>query len=294
MKFNLKCIACNISQAEQIVDTINMPSQHKEEMMRKILQFLSKVDFHKSSPEVMGGTWDIIVRYISDDNPYRDAKNYYNSEILKLSDEIEQFIENSDSKFETVLKIAIAGNLIDFAVGHKFDLNMLKEKIINIDNIKLTIDHSRELYNSLKAAKTLLYLGDNCGEICLDKLFIKQIKKEFPSIKVYFGVKGKPILNDVTREDTEAVKIQEVAEVIDNGDSCPGTVIERVSDSFEELLFGADIILAKGQGNFESLSDSGLKNLFFLFMAKCKPVSEYINVEPMSIICANNALLKFS
>jgi uncharacterized protein with ATP-grasp and redox domains len=196
MKLDLNCIICNVDQAIKIMDLFNVERSKREEMMREVLKYLSNADYSKCNPEVIGGTWDIILKYIESDNPYSDLKKYYNIEVLKMTDEIENLIENSDNKFNTVLKIAISGNLIDFAAKHKFDLEMLKKKIMNIYELKLTIDDSKILYDSLKTAKTVMYLGDNCGEICLDKLFIKYIKKEFPNIKVYFGVRGKRIVND--------------------------------------------------------------------------------------------------
>ena len=122
-----------------------------------------------------------------------------------------------------------------------------KRKIENINEISLAIDHSKELYDKLKTAKTLMYLGDNCGEICLDKLFIKYIKAEFPDIKIYFAVRGKAIVNDVTLDDAKMVGMEEVAEIIENGDYSSGTVIERVSDEFKEKFYGVDVIIAKAR-----------------------------------------------
>jgi len=159
---------------------------------------------------------------------------------------------------------------------------------MNINAISLVVDHSESLYQRLKTARSLMYLGDNCGEICLDKLFIKYIKKEFPNIKIYFGVRGQAIVNDVTLEDAQMVAMEEVAEVIENGDSSLGTVIERVSDEFREKFYNADVVIAKGQGNYESLSEIDRNNVFHLFMAKCNPVSNSLGVKTLSIVCVEN------
>jgi uncharacterized protein with ATP-grasp and redox domains len=125
MKLDLNCIICNVDQAIKIMDLFNVERSKREEMMREVLKYLSNADYSKCNPEVIGGTWDIILKYIESDNPYSDLKKYYNIEVLKMTDEIENLIENSDNKFNTVLKIAISGNLIDFAAKHKFDLEML-------------------------------------------------------------------------------------------------------------------------------------------------------------------------
>jgi damage-control phosphatase, subfamily I len=288
MRLNFNCITCNINQAIRIMDLFEVGINKKEKMMREVLKYLSDVDYSKCNPEVMGGTWDIIIKYIGTDNPYGDIKKYYNMEVLKMTEGIENLIEHSDDKFDTALKIAIAGNLIDFAARHKFDLEMLKKKIMNIKEINLAIDHSKNLYECLKTARKVMYLGDNCGEICLDKLFIKYIKNEFPNINVYFGVRGKNIVNDVNFDDAQMVGMKEVAHIIENGDGSLGTVIERVSEKFKEKFYDADVVIAKGQGNYESLSEIDKSNIFHLFMTKCEPVSNSLEVKTMSIVCVEN------
>lgn len=288
MRLDLNCIVCNINQVIKVMDLVEVEKSKKEEIMREVLKYLSNADYSKCNPEVIGKTWDIILKYIENDNPYSDLKKYYNIEILKMAEEIENLIESSDNKFNTALKIAISGNLIDFAAKHEFDLEMLKKKIMNIHELNLTIDDSKILYDRLKTAKTVMYLGDNCGEICLDKLFIKYIKDEFPDIKIYFGVRGKIIVNDANYDDALMVGMQEVADIIENGDGSLGTVIERVSDEFKERFYDADVVIAKGQGNYESLSEIDRKNIFHLFMAKCNPVSSSLGVKTMSIVCVEN------
>lgn len=188
MKLDFNCITCNINQAIKIMELSEVERSRKEEMMRAVLNYLSNVDYNKCNPEVIAGTWDIILKHIENDNPYADIKKYYNKEVLKMVEEIESAIETSEDNFNTVLKIAISGNLIDFTAKHKFDVKMLKEQIMNIEKINLAIDDSKALYERLKVAKSLMYLGDNCGEICLDKLFIKYIKKEFPRCKSHVNI----------------------------------------------------------------------------------------------------------
>lgn len=288
MRLDLNCITCNINQAIKVMDLFIIERNKKEKMMKEVLEYLSNVDYSKCNPEVVGGTWNIIIKHIENDNPYSDIKKYYNIEVLKMTDEIDNLIINSTNKFNTALKIAIAGNLIDFAAKHKFDLEMLKKKIMNIQELNLTIDHSEILYERLKTAKNIMYLGDNCGEICLDKLFIKYLKNEFPNIKVYFGVRGKAIVNDVNFDDAQMVGMHEVADIIQNGDGSLGTVMEKVSDKFRESFYAADVVIAKGQGNYESLSEIDRDNIFHLFMAKCEPVSSSLGVKIMSIVCVEN------
>lgn len=254
--------------------------------MRDVLGYLQATNYKRCNPEVVKGTWDIITEHINNTNPYREIKSYYNRELMNIADNIRILINESDDKFNAALKIAITANLIDFAASHTFDEKMLLEKINTINEQNMPIDDSKKLYEKLKTAKTLLYLGDNCGEIVIDKIFIEYINVAFPNIKVYFGVRGKPIVNDVTIEDANMVQMQEAAEVISNGDGSLGTVIEKTSTVFRDVFYRADVIIAKGQGNYESLSEIDRSAVFFLFMAKCDAVASSLNVANLSIVCA--------
>lgn len=286
MNLNLDCLLCNLKQVLTVTDLVKLDYSRKEVIMRDVLGYLQNTNYQRSNPEVIKGTWDIITKHINNTNPYREIKTYYNSELIKIEDNIRNLIDESDNKFNAALKIAITANLIDFAASHTFDENMLLEKINSINKQNIAIDDSHRLYDKLKTAKTLLYLGDNCGEIVIDKIFIGKIIEMFPKIKVYFGVRGEPIVNDVTLEDANMVQMGEVAEVISNGDGSLGTVIEKTSMAFRDIFYNADVIIAKGQGNYESLSEIDRNHIFFLFMAKCNAVASSLNVANMSILCA--------
>ena len=291
MNLNLDCILCNIQQVLTVTDLLKVDVDKKEIIMRKVLEYLQSTDYKKSNPEVIQGTWDIITNHVEDKNPYQKIKFYYNTELSKLEGKIRALIEQSQDKFDTALKIAITANLIDFAANHSIDEGMLLNKIINANVQRLEIDDSKELYKKLEAAGSLLYLGDNCGEIVVDKIFIEYIKERFPAIKIYFGVRGKPIVNDVTIEDASMVQMQEVAEIISNGDGSLGTVIHRTSPAFRDVFYQADVIIAKGQGNFESLSEIDRGNIFFMFMAKCQAVASLLAISKLSIVCMENKKL---
>lgn len=288
MNLNLACILCNIKQVLTVTDLLKTNSDDKEIIMRRVLGYLHSTDYKRSNPEVIRGTWDIITNHINEKNPYREIKCYYNTELSNIAGKVRALINQSHNRFDAALKIAITANLIDFAASHAFDETMLLRKITTANEQHLAIDDSKDLYEKLKGAGTLLYLGDNCGEIVLDKIFIEYIKETFPNIKVYFGVRGQPIVNDVTLDDANMVKMQEVAEIISNGDGSLGTVMERTSTDFRNVFYQADVIIAKGQGNFESLSEVDRANIFFLFMAKCEAVASSLKIANLSIVCAEN------
>ncbi|MEG0806026.1 MAG: ARMT1-like domain-containing protein [Lachnospiraceae bacterium] len=287
MKLNFECLNCNMNQVVKVSQVMGYNREKSETIMREVLDYLSKVDYNRCNAEVMNGTWEILCRYAGEDNVYRTLKQHYNQQVLNMEDEIQKMIDTAENPFQIALRVAISGNLIDFAAKSEFNSQILRKNITAIRETKLGIDDSAALHLDLGKAKRLLYLGDNCGEICLDKLFIAHIKQEFPELSIQFAVRGKAILNDVLVEDAHMVGMDQLVEIIDNGDNCPGTVLHRTSPEFKKNYELADLVIAKGLGNYESLSEEN-KNIYFLFMAKCDTSAERVGVKKRSIVCKKN------
>jgi len=285
MKFNYECLNCNINQVLKTTSLLEINENVKEVIVRKVLLYLGQVDYNKSNPEILKGTYKIITTELQVSDPYYSLKILYNRAALDLASRVKEIIEESNNSLNTALKMAIVGNLIDFASGHFVDENILQEAIELVDKKSLKIDHSQELFLDLNKKKTLLYLGDNCGEIVFDKIFISYLKKVNPQLEVTYAVRGQAIINDVTLNDSRMVKMEEVAKVISNGDGASGTVLKDTSLEFQSHFAKADVIIAKGQGNFESLSESLNDNIYFLLMAKCDLVAKVLNIEKGSIVC---------
>lgn len=288
MKTFIDCIPCIINQGIRICRTLNVDDEKTEIIIKKILEHLMEVDFSHTSPYLSSIVWDIVTSSIGEKNPYKKANNFYNTELAKKNDSLKNIIETSDDKFRTAVKLAITGNIIDFGAKHDFDYSILKEKIMEISSKKLSIDNSSELNNKLQNSKTLLYLGDNNGEIIFDKIFIEYLKIAFPDLKIFFAVRGRPIINDVTLDDAKNVGMDKIVEIIVNGSGYPGTDINDVSDEFRKMFYDSDVIIAKGQGNFETLSDIDRDDVYFLFMAKCEIVAREINSEILDLVCLKN------
>ncbi len=282
------CKKCDINQIKKVCSILSLDKNKEKELEEAIKYYLDTVDMNKCNPEVMGEIWSIMSEIINDDNPYREIKKYYNEEIMKIIPDVLNIINCEENKLEAALKISICGNLIDFAAKHEFNLDMLLSKIEEVSNKELEIDDSKNMFSKLKQSKSLLYLGDNCGEIVLDKIFIDEIKKNNPELKVFYGVRGKPVVNDVTVDDAEMVNMTESAEVISNGDGGLGAVLKNCSEEFRRIYNNVDIVICKGQGNYESLLNSRRDNLYFLFMAKCENVTGPLNIPHMSIVCMKN------
>lgn len=281
MKMNDKCLPCVINQAIKVANMTKVDD--KEALLREVFLYLSKADFEISTPEMIGEIFELIKQHTNSD-PYKETRKYYNSLFLPLLPELEEKIAKSDNPFLLAIRYAIVGNIIDFNPIHNTLLEDIYHYLDKTQQMELAINHSEELMEEVVNAKSLLYLGDNCGEICLDKLFLQQIKKINPEISLFFGVRGKPVVNDSIEEDAYFVGIDHYAKIIDNGDSSIGTVLKRTSSRFRAIYEEADLVISKGQANYECLSEEK-KKIFFLLMTKCGVIANDIGVDEKQMIC---------
>jgi len=289
MKMHDKCLPCIINQVIKVANITEI--EDKEELLREVFTYLSKMNFNTTTPEIIGEIFDMIKKYTNNPDPYKETRNYYNSLFLQLLPEFARKIYQAEKPFELAVRYAIVGNIIDFNPIHNTLLEDIYDYFDKMDQLELTINDSKTLMEDIVSAKILLYLGDNCGEICMDKILLKQIKELNPNGKLLFGVRGKPVVNDSIAEDAYFVGIDEYAEVIDNGDGSLGTVLSRTSPEFKEIYDNADVVIAKGQANYECLSEEN-KNIYFLLMTKCDVIANDIGVEERKMICMKNRLPK--
>ena len=278
MKINEECLPCLINQVIKVANITNC--SNRDDLYHQVFEQLSKIDFNKSNPEIIGMIFELVKKHLNNEDPYQEIRQYYNNLFLQSYDDFDIKINS----FKTAIKYAIIGNIIDFSPINNQEITKIDDWFDNIDNLSLTIDHVDKLINDIKKAKTILYLGDNCGEICLDKLLLKRIKQLNPSLKIYFGVRGKPVVNDSIESDAYEVGIDEYASIISNGDNSLGTILSRTSAQFNQIYQNCDFVIAKGQANFESLSEEN-KKIYFLLMVKCGVIAKYINVPEKSLVC---------
>ncbi len=288
MKTSLDCMECNVKQLIKVSEFVGASEEQQVIASKKLFKMLSDVDFDKTNPEIMGDSWKIFVEVFHNENPYKEIKLFYNNLLLDIYDDVKAIINNSDNIFLTALKIAVIGNIIDFGANHTFSKEDIFKRIKNYKEMTFSKDDSKVLEQNILNAKTILYIGDNCGEIVLDKLFIEMIHSLNKDVKVFFGVRGGNILNDVTIEDFNQVNMGEVATCISSENAVPGTILKNSSKAFYDLFYSADVVIAKGQGNFESLSDDKRNNLYLLLMSKCDYVSRTIGVDTMDFVLIEN------
>ncbi|WP_160692296.1 ARMT1-like domain-containing protein [Clostridium sp. C2-6-12] len=285
MKMRDKCLPCVVNQ---VIKTANITGvDKKEELLREVFTYLSKMNFNITTPEIIGEVFGMIKKHVGNPDPYKETRNHYNTMFLKLLPEFEKKVDEAEDSFQLAVRYAIVGNIIDFNPIHNTLLEDIFDCFEKMDDSELEINDSKALKEDILSAKTLLYLGDNCGEICLDKILLKKIKELNPKVKIFFGVRGKSVVNDSIAEDAYAVGIDEYAEIIDNGDGSLGTVLNRTSSQFKEVYNKADVLIAKGQANYECLSEEN-KNIYFLLMTKCDVIANDIGVPEKKMICMKN------
>lgn len=209
--------------------------------------------------------------------PYKEIKEKYNSLVLSMEDSLRNRIEASENPLAQALIFARAGNYIDFGAMNEVD----EETFLSFfEEEKLQDKESKVLESFLDQcgkARSFLLIADNCGEIVLDKLFLEQLKKSCPELQISVLVRGGEVLNDATREDAEYAGLDKVVEIISSGVPVAGTIYEMLPDQAKKVLDHADVILAKGQGNYESLSRQG-RHIFYSFLCKCELFTERFQV----------------
>jgi len=205
-------------------------------------------------------------------DPYREIKRRHNEQVLDMEDYLTGLINKSSLPLFDALKLAAMGNLIDMGPERKW--NSIQDIFRDFAEKDATHFDYALFEKSLGRARTLLYLGDNAGEIVLDKILIGLLLRE-TDIDITFAVRGGPVINDATMDDARFVGMTDVVRVIDTGVDFPGVVPEASSGEFLDYYNSVDMILSKGQGNYESLSEEN-KNIFFLLQTKCHVVAEKI------------------
>lgn len=268
MKLNPFCMCCALNKQEQKIR--HYPDMEKKtEYMKKVMALIANTEEKDCAPSL---SVDIQKLYSSFwDCPMEDfteIKREYNQLMLNMEDSLENKIRKSEDPLEKSLLYARIGNYIDFAALSNVDqatvFTLLEEKSTE----SLDEEEYRNFLRDLSSAKKLVYLTDNCGEVVLDKLAVKILKEKYPDLDITVIVRGYPVVNDATMEDAEEIGLTDLVRVIGNGSNVVGTWIPGITSEARDLLYDADLIIAKGQGNFETLNDCGL-NIYYLFLCKC-------------------------
>jgi len=279
MRTYFDCVQCFVCQALDAARLLSTDEKIHEQVLRRVLSLSSEMDFYKSPPEKGQRIHRLIRELLGNDDPYRQIKDRSNLLAMKLYPELKMKIKQSSDPLETAVRFAIAGNIIDLGVNSQLDESIIYKTLE--DSVKNTLSPGTidDFRNAIDHATDILYLGDNAGEIVFDRLLIEQLPYE----KVTFVVRESPVINDATLVDAQFTGMTNIVDVIDNGSDTPGTILENCSSAFRARFEKADLIIAKGQGNYESLSDVK-KNILFMLMAKCPVIARDIGCDVGSLV----------
>ncbi len=267
MKMHLDCPSCFLNQAIRTGRLLGCSDRCIWEMVKGCGQVLSQVNEELPPPQNAVALYDRIAEKAGVRDPFFKLKKESTRHALGLYPELKRKIKDHGDALEAALRFAACGNVIDYGVSSDFDL--LKE-VENALGTRFSMWEYHVFLKRLSKADWILYLGDNCGETVFDRLLIEELRKP-----VKYAVRGGPIINDVTEEDARDAGLHKVAEIVSTGYRAPGIVLKECSDRFRELFASAPMIISKGQGNFETLSDE-YREIFFIFKIKCKVVSNFL------------------
>lgn len=282
MNISHECIPCLARQAIEIAEEATSDIILQQEIIKRSLKELGELDFNETAPEIAFRMHRHAKLLTGVQDPYLELKEQYNEIAREICAKIyeEKWLEKAENRFDLACRLAIAGNIIDFSVGLQ-----LKQADV-LQSVEDSIKHelfglgSSALFEAVQAATNIMYIADNSGEILFDKILLENL----PLDKVTFVVKGGPIVNDATMLDAVSTGIADLVKVIDNGHCAQGTVLKDCSDAFLEAFNRADLIISKGQANFETLSDVTNKQIFFLLRAKCRSVAASMGCKRMDYV----------
>ncbi len=275
MKSYLDCYPCFFTQAIRTSRMISLDDKKIWQILNEVSLSLPDVPFGATPPEIGREVYRIISKRTGIKDPYRKIKEKCTRQALSLYPDLKKLINSSEDRLMTAVRLSIAGNVIDF--GANFDFN-LKKDIGTILSQDFSINHYREFCEALDKARKILYLADNAGETVFDRFLIEEINKP-----VIYVVRAHPIINDATREDALLAGIDKVAEIVSSGCDAPGNILKFCSDEFLKVYRSADLIISKGQGNYEGLSDED-RPIFFLLKTKCHVIARDIGIDEGSIV----------
>lgn len=291
MDINLDCIYCTIKKADNLFSQYEKDKNKKLKFMKEVFKIISLSEKEDTSPYINAR----IMRYLNSElnlgDVYYEIKKEYNEFLISMEEEILKNIYSDEDRVLVALKYAMVGNFIDFGAMDKVDIDKLKSLIKNASEQEINVNEYKKFIEKLKTAKQLVYIIDNSGEIVFDKIFIKIIKEVYSHIVIDVIVRGKPVYNDATIVDAEEVGLCNIVNVIENGTDIPGTQLNEINIKSKDKIDNADLIIAKGQGNFETLFGCG-KNIYYIFLCKCDLFTNRFNMEKFKGIFVNEKNVK--
>lgn len=275
MKTYLDCYPCFLTQALRTARMITDREEQIQAILAEVCTFLSNIRLGATPPEIGREVYRIVSARTGVDDPFQSVKSLCTRTAMASYPEFKRYVQKAHDPLRAAVRLAIAGNIIDFGTAAEFDLERDVRAILNQD---MSIDDYDGFRRALDRAAQVLYLGDNAGETVFDRILIEELGKP-----VVYAVRESPVINDAVWEDAEAAGLNRLTEIVSSGCSAPGTIPRLCSPRFMKRLRAAKLIISKGQGNYEGLSEENLP-IFFLLKAKCRVIAQDIGIEPGGIV----------
>ncbi|EPY2275137.1 damage-control phosphatase ARMT1 family protein [Clostridium sporogenes] len=291
MDINLDCIYCIIKKSDYLFSQYEENEDKKLKFMKDVFKIISMGEKDDTAPYLNTRIMRLLNKELNLGDIYYEIKKEYNKLLISMEEEIKGNIYSSQDNLGTALKYAMVGNFIDFGAMDKVDKNNLDKLIKDAANQEIDAKEYNNFLKELKKAKRIVYLCDNAGEIVFDKIFIKVIKEVYKDITIDVIVRGKPTLNDATIVDAQEVGLCNIVNVIGNGIDIPGTQLNEINEKSKEKIDSSDLIISKGQGNFETLFGCG-KNIYYIFLCKCDLFTKRFNIEKFKGVFVNERNVK--
>ncbi|WP_281950314.1 damage-control phosphatase ARMT1 family protein [Nitrosophilus kaiyonis] len=285
MNMKPDCLVCLFNQTLRVTKALNLDDESAKKVLDEAAITISKFSLNMTPPEAAAILYPQISKIVKKDDVYEEKKIESTNKALKLLDIVVEKVNSLKDDIDGALRAAVLGNIIDFATQVMFDI---EKEIDTIFKAKFAIDDKESFKKKLKESKKVVVIGDNVGEHVFDK-FMMEIFFDFnPKIDIFYITRGKPIINDVTAKDAKAIDIDKIAQIVDSGVDTPGFIYNKANDYTKKIFDEADLILAKGMGNYECMEELKDDRIFFLFKVKCSVVANKIGKNIGDLICMNS------
>ena len=271
----LDCYPCFVRQALEAARQLGADERKQKIVLERVLEALRDIDLSFTPPQIGDRVHHLVRQELGDGDPYRTFKERATREALALLPRLNEIMEKAEDPLETGVRLSIAGNIIDAGLHSTYELWPTVQRVLSQP---FAVADLEPLRRSMARAPSVLFLADNAGETVFYRLLIESFKAP-----VVYAVKGSPILNDATVEDARMAGLDRVAELLSTGSNAPGTILERCSERFKRVFAEAPLIIAKGQANYETLSEQG-SEVFFLLQAKCPVIARDLGVPVRGLV----------
>jgi len=291
MKFPIDCYPCLSRLVLKTRDVAGLTDTETSQVMEFVLREILANKENLNPPILTGNMYEYIRNEFpqfktAEFDPYKIIKKETTQEVLQFYPLLKEKVKGSDTPFDEALKVAAAGNIIDFGAADHLTFELARE-MDEIDNLDFAVYHFEYLKQKLNHAEHLLYILDNAGETVFDRVLIEYLAEAYPKLNIVIAAREKAILNDATLSDAAMAGLDTCGTLISSGTYYPGTVIGETDERFHKLFHEADVIISKGQGNYETMCDIEKNSIFFILRVKCLSVAKHIGTDIGKLVMIN-------